>query len=70
MISFVIFIIVVSQKLASRVRDGERVKHTTVKVGGAGERKREGGRERKGEGEGERERMISEQAEMESLNSL
>ena len=40
MISFVIFIIVVSQKLASRVRDGERVKHTTVKVGGAGERER------------------------------
>ena len=28
MVSFVIFIIVISEKLASRIRDGERVKHT------------------------------------------
>ena len=49
MISFVIFIIIVSQKLASGVRDGERVKHTAVKGGGgggAGERERERERER------------------------
>ena len=44
-ISFVIFIIVVSQKLASRVRDGERVKYTAVKGegGSRGEGERGGG---------------------------